>query len=81
MRIRSPFGSDSILAAFTHGPAEDGSVTLKVGGRETPLVKQTLPFEFSIYPWPIDQPCDLTVETHIGKDGPRESIEITLPST
>ena len=68
MRIRSPFGSDSILVALTHGPAEGGSVTLKLATRGVTLVKETLPYEFSIHPWPIDQPCELTVETRIGND-------------
>jgi len=81
MRIRSPFGSDSILVALTHGPAEGGTVTLRLASREAPLVKTTSPYEFSIYPWPIDQPCELTVETRVGKDAAPETIEIVLPGT
>jgi hypothetical protein len=81
MRIRSPFGSDSILVALTHGPAEGGTVTLRLPSGETPLVKATFPYEFSIYPWPIDRTCELTVETRVGKDAAPETIEIVLPGT
>ncbi len=80
MRIRSPFGADSILVALTHGPAEGGSVTLKPAGDAT-RVKETLPYEFSIYPWPIDRPCELTVELRLGDDGPVETLEVTLPGS
>jgi hypothetical protein len=81
MRIRSPFGADSILVFFTHGPAEGGSVMLKVDSRETHLIQENLPFEFSIYPWPIDQPCKLTVETQIGDEQTRRSFDVILPGT
>ncbi|MDZ7617484.1 MAG: hypothetical protein U1E05_10795, partial [Patescibacteria group bacterium] len=81
MRIRSPFGSDSVLVVLTNGPAEGGSVTLNIGGRETPLVKKTLPFEFSIYPWPIEKDCELAVETRLGEEASPESIRVVLPGT
>ena len=81
MRIRSPFGKDSILVVLTRGPVEGGSATLKVASREEPLVKKTLPYEFSIYPWPIDQPCELTVELRAGETEPAKNIVLTLPGT
>ena len=48
---------------------------------EEPLVKKTLPYEFSIYPWPIDQPCELTVELRAGETEPAKNIVLTLPGT
>ncbi len=80
-RIRSPFGSDSVYVALTAGPVEGGSVTVKIAGRDEPLVKKQLPYEFSVYPWPIDQPCELVIETHGPEQTEPQTISLTLPGT
>ena len=76
-----PGGSDSIYVVLTGGPVEGGSATLTITGREAPLVKQDLPYEFLVYPWPMDQPRTLKVRTQgPGRDSP-QTLSLELPGT
>jgi hypothetical protein len=79
-RIRSPFGDDSIYVALTGGPV-DGRVSLKAGSTTRLLEKRSLPYEFSIHPWPIDRPCELTIECRTSSDAEPRTLQLTLPGT
>jgi hypothetical protein len=60
-RTRSPFGSDSLYVILTGRPAGNASVTLHLDGT-APVTKAEYPYEFSVYPWPMNQDMRFTLE-------------------
>lgn len=82
-RIRSPFGRDSLYVVLTGHPKEGAHATLQLEGDPppTPLAAIAYPYEFSVYPWPMER--DLTFHvTLTGPDNPTaRSLQGTLPGT
>lgn len=76
-RIRSPFGKDSLYAVLTGRP-KDGVATLKLAGAK-PVEKKTYPYEFSIYPLPMDKDLRFSLELSESEGRIVESPSIVLP--
>ncbi len=77
-RIRSPFGSDSLFVVLTGRPAGDVSAKLLLDGAPA-VTKATYPYEFSVYPWPMDQQMHFRLELTEGTS--TVSVQATLPGT
>ena len=60
-RIRSPFGSDSLYVVLTGRPANSPTARLLLDG--APVATDTAyPYEFSVYPWPMNQPMRFSLQ-------------------
>jgi hypothetical protein len=60
-RIRSPFGKDSLYVVLTGHPADGATATLSVQGAAAPLSVGQFPYEFTLYPWPMDKDLSFTL--------------------
>jgi hypothetical protein len=60
-RTRSPFGSDSLFVVLTGRPAGAASATLLLDGAP-PVTKSEYPYEFSVYPWSMNQDLRFTLQ-------------------
>jgi hypothetical protein len=81
-RIRSPLGHDSLYVAVTGGPAEGARVTLHLDGLDGgPRVCKEAPYEFSVYPWALDRPMQVTVDLESPLGGQKQNVTLTLPGT
>ena len=75
-RIRSPFAKDSLYVVLTGRPADGARATLQIEGKE-PLESASYPFEFSVYPIPMEQDVSFTVRM-TGADG---KVSVSQPMT
>ena len=77
-RIRSPFGSDSLYVVFTGEPPEDAVATLRLEGDSAgKRTKDFYPYEFTVYPWPMGDDMQISVECRTA--GETQRVEMTLP--
>jgi hypothetical protein len=77
-RIRSPFGKDSLYVVLTGRP-QNGVATLQLDG-EAPQEKKNYPFEFSVYPLPMQR--DIRFFVRFKNGGTMQtSPTIVLPGT
>ncbi|NQU44985.1 hypothetical protein HQ520_16995, partial [bacterium] len=64
-RIRSPFGSDGLYVVLVNEPVEGGEVRFRLSGPsgQKEVVTGEYPYEWIVYPLPLDQPirCDVEV--------------------
>jgi RNAse (barnase) inhibitor barstar len=77
-RIRSPFGSDSLFVIVTGRPPATASAKLLLDGAP-PVSKTFYPYEFSVYPWPMDQEMRFRLELTDGTI--TYSSPVVLPGT
>ncbi|NQU42748.1 hypothetical protein HQ520_05650, partial [bacterium] len=77
-RIRAPFGSDALYVCLTRGPLTGTTVTLTLDGHSEVLQNGRYPFEFTVYPWPVQQ--DMNLEVLLGQHGATapQTINLTL---
>lgn len=54
-RIRSPFGKDALYVVLTGHPADGAIATLTAAGQTDPITVKQFPYEFNIYPLPMDK--------------------------
>ena len=54
-RIRSPFGHDSLYAVLTGHPPAGAKAALLLDGDDVPRSLDSFPYEFTVYPWPLDK--------------------------
>jgi len=81
MRIRSPFGQDSIYAFLTGIPPAGSEVSLDIkGAGPVPVVKGP-PYEFSIFPIDVEQDVTFHLVLRESQGPPISSSEINLPGT
>jgi len=74
-RLRTPFGHDALYVVLTGAPA-DAEATLTLAGHEALAPRKQFPYEFSIYPWPMDKPAQATIE--LRRAGQAEPLRKTL---
>ena len=79
-RIRSPFGKDSLFAVLTGRPKNAVRATLRLEGQPA-IDKSTYPYEFSIYPWPMDRDMAFTLELEHADQTRLQTSRLTLPGT
>ena len=83
-RIRSPFGRDSLYVVLTGRPKPGARATLQMAGVPTsapPLTVGAYPYEFTVYPWPMERDMAFRV-TLVDPDHPAaRNQEGTLPGT
>ena len=78
-RTRSPFGADSLYVVLTGRPTNNPSAKLLLDG--APVATDTsYPFEFSVYPWPMNQDMQFTLEL-VNGGVTNHSAPVTLPGT
>ncbi|MDR3709413.1 MAG: hypothetical protein P4L33_14020 [Capsulimonadaceae bacterium] len=67
-RIRSPFGKDSLYVVLTGHPSAGSTATLSVDGAPPIAPVSDYPYEFTLYPWPMDKDLrfSLTLKTPDG---------------
>ncbi|NQU44768.1 hypothetical protein HQ520_15880 [bacterium] len=76
-RIRSPFGKDALYVALEGGPPTGGEVTFSLRSpRKVELVRDCFPYEFSIYPLPMD--AELTIDVKISPTNSAGAHAVTL---
>jgi hypothetical protein len=81
VRIRSPFGQDSVYAFLTGTPPVGSEASLVVTGAEpVPAVKGP-PYEFSIFPVPIEKDVTFHLVLQEPRRPPIESPRISLLGT
>ena len=81
MRIRSPFGQDSIYAFVTGIPPAGSEASLEVEGSGPVPVVNGPPYEFSIFPIAMDQDVSFHLILKEPQGPPISSSEISLPGT
>lgn len=79
-RIRSPFGQDSLFAVLTGRPRDGGGVTLQLEGA-APQEEIAYPYEFSVYPWPMNRDLRFTLRLRDGAGAGVETSPVVLPGT
>ena len=79
-RIRSPFAKDSIYVVLTGRPTEGARATLKIDGM-APVESSSYPFEFSVYPLPMNKDVAFSVQTVDADGKARDSKSVMLPGT
>ena len=79
-RIRSPFAKDSLYVVLTGRPKDGARATLQIEGM-APLESSSYPFEFSVYPLPMERDLTFTVATQSADGVKAQSQPITLKGT
>lgn len=80
-RIRSPFGKDSLYAVLTGHPADGAKATLTLDGASAPIDVKEFPFEFSVYPWPMDKDMHFALTLTSADGTVTKSSALTLAGT
>lgn len=79
-RIRSPFGKDSLFAVLTGRPNGSVRATLKMEGIPA-IDKKAYPYEFSVYPWPMDRDMTFSLELQNPDGAVLQTSLLNLPGT
>ncbi len=80
-RIRSPFGKDSIYVCLDGGPERTGTVELLLDNDTQPRVVTRYPYEFTVYPFPVDKDAVFRIRTTTTDGAVTTSGSFTLPGT
>jgi len=79
-RTRSPFGSDSLYVVLTGRPTNSTTAaTLQLNGA-APIAESAYPYEFSVYPWPMNQDMVFSLKLVAGATT-NYSTAVTLAGT
>lgn len=79
-RIRSPFGKDSLYVVLTGRPENGGTAKLLLENGEKEVPPATaFPYEFTVYPWPVDQELKFRIQLTDASGAITESTPVSLP--
>jgi hypothetical protein len=79
-RIRAPFGKDALYVILTGRPAAGAAATLNMRGAPPQTVRQ-YPYEFTVYPWPMDKNIRFTLTLADVNTTARRTSPLSLPGT
>jgi len=78
-RIRSPFGKDSLYVVLTGKPRSAVAAIELDGAAAAPREVRQHPYEFSVYPWPMDRDMTFRLKLTDAAGKTQTTAPVTLP--